>query len=434
MRTKLLPPAILFSLFVSVTAFAQTKSAMPWVTNPAFTTLNRGWDIEKDPMGNINAFGGYNGTQLKHYTPTGSLMWTHNTLYTQMVGDLAVDSLGNSYVTASYPASILKVNTSGVQQYKTTGVPGIAYWAIVTNCTKGKVVVGISDSTKGGYLAYMDPNTGALGTQVKVSNPGQDVRALCSSANGNYYLLTSDFGSNERCIGVDKNFNVLFNVPSLHNPTYMNTPLYSPATQGFNGIAADLQFVYTHSGDSVYKRDMFTGALLARAAVTSGSKDLHSGIYVDACGFVYAGNNFGFVKFNSSLVQNGIFTTGNGTFDISEAVANGEVLSTGNGHVASMQANACGAPVCNGATSGLKELANGKLTVFPNPSKGSFTIRTAAAQEKHIEIYDAQGKLVYGKPASGMETVIELPGIAKGLYFIRVTGISEVITERLVIE
>ncbi len=431
-RSALVILTLVLSFFITNLLTAQ-QSQMPWTINPAFGTTNKAWDVERDAAYNVNVHGGFNPTAVKHMTSAGLLMWTYNTGYNNYVGDMCVDSVGNIYVTGAYPARIAKINTAGVALYNTAGVNGVAYWAITASCSKGAIVVGVSDSTKGGYLAYVNPSTGALVSQTLISSPKQDIRAICSSANGNYYVLTSDAGSNERCIGVDKNFNVLFNVPSRHNPSYMNTPLYSPSTQGYNGIAADLMFVYTTSGDSIFKRDMFTGALLAKAGVVSGSKDANSGVWVDACGNIHVGNSFGFVKFNPSLAQIGVFTTGNVVYDVSGEMVNNEVLSCGNTFVSSMPANACASVTCNGGTSAIVEPVKEGIRIYPNPSTGQFTIALPAG-EKSVQVYDMLGNLVEEQTLNASQIQMGNKAYAKGIYLVRVIKGTEIFTEKLVVE
>jgi hypothetical protein len=90
---------------------------------------------------------------------------------------------------------------------------------------------------------------------------------------------------------------------------------------------------------------------------------------------------------------------------------------------------------------GVAENGNGYLvTAKPNPSEGIFNlVITGAEIEKlNVEIMDIQGKLVQGfveNNISGDFTrEINLGGLAKGVYYLRVNTGTTIVTEKLVIQ
>jgi|GEM_PF-4100630 len=405
-----------------------------WSVTPIFSSLNRAWDVERDASDNVIVFGGTNPMRIIKYTPIGAALWIHTTSYTQSVGDLALDSAGNTYVTAGYDASITKVNAGGSLAYKTTNVPGITYWALAASCKKNAIVLAYSDSTKGGYLAYIDLATGALTNQTKITGVKQDIRAICASPNGNYYLLTSDAGTNERVMGVDKNFGVLFDQPSLHNPSFSNTPLYSAGTQGYNGIAADMSFVYTNDGATLYKRDISNGNSLGSVAIAGGTKDANSGVWVDGCGNIFVGAANAVNKYTSSLVFVTNYNVAGAVYDISgESSTNGELAVCGNAFVASIPTSACAATTCSTTTS-INENELDETSIYPNPSNGIFTIKTSNNNEKQISIFDVLGKLVYETTTDTKDVVINTLNTERGIYFVRIISGSEVNTLRITLQ
>ena len=58
--------------------------------------------------------------------------------------------------------------------------------------------------------------------------------------------------------------------------------------------------------------------------------------------------------------------------------------------------------------------------VSPNPSSGVFNVKSKSAAEKEVFIYNVLGEQVYSTTFSGNTTSIDLSGLEKGVYFMRV--------------
>lgn len=69
--------------------------------------------------------------------------------------------------------------------------------------------------------------------------------------------------------------------------------------------------------------------------------------------------------------------------------------------------------------------------VFPNPAKDYVTVRTNAGDV--ISLFDIRGNLISSKTAPGDDTVIDLSGLARGMYLIRVTGNNQSGTRKLIV-
>ena len=78
------------------------------------------------------------------------------------------------------------------------------------------------------------------------------------------------------------------------------------------------------------------------------------------------------------------------------------------------------------------------VSIYPNPSRGIFTLECKQCSDaRHLSIVSGEGFEVYTKDISGnkqaMKELIDLRGIAAGVYFIRLTGTNDTRTGKLVI-
>lgn len=62
------------------------------------------------------------------------------------------------------------------------------------------------------------------------------------------------------------------------------------------------------------------------------------------------------------------------------------------------------------------------FTVAPNPAEGVFYIHTKTTEEKIISLFDALGVKVYETRSSGASVAVNTEGLAKGMYWLRVSG------------
>jgi hypothetical protein len=76
------------------------------------------------------------------------------------------------------------------------------------------------------------------------------------------------------------------------------------------------------------------------------------------------------------------------------------------------------------------------LAIYPNPCEGQFTVeyKTRAPTKTDIEIYNINSERVYTGSTDENLTSINLTGLAKGLYFVRMSNEKWVKTGKVMVE
>jgi hypothetical protein len=91
------------------------------------------------------------------------------------------------------------------------------------------------------------------------------------------------------------------------------------------------------------------------------------------------------------------------------------------------------------ACAGIEELSNPvHVSILPNPSNGLFRIQTTGLEGNlDLHVYNISGQVLYSvkMETSGINNhTIDLRGLAKGMYFVRITSQDKVFTEKLMVE
>ena len=333
----------------------QTVVIDPWTQTPAFVSnWDCVWECEKDGAGNVYIIGGVTPLQLIKYNSAGVLQWTYNTAYdtTSWLGGFAVDNIGNSYVTNGTTPGIIKVNTTGALQWSVGGGSLVEYWEIAFNCDQTKLIVGGTDNLRGAIFDINTANGAVLTTKIIAYGSAfsfppsiQEVRAITACGNGRYYFLTLD------SIGyINQNFTLcgantsIFKTTSTHGFSY-KCENFRKNNTGIMAIRADLNFVYTHNGTTLFKRSLANASIIASVAIPGGAATTSlgqkvvscSGIDIDASGNIYVGSTNAVTKFSSALVQLGTVAVPFNVYDVHVSTA-GDVIacgSTGNSGSAS---------------------------------------------------------------------------------------------------
>lgn len=84
-------------------------------------------------------------------------------------------------------------------------------------------------------------------------------------------------------------------------------------------------------------------------------------------------------------------------------------------------------------TTGIQELDNASIDVYPNPNGGSFTVNLRNSGSYVLQLSDVLGKTVLSQPAQQGKTLVNAQGLPEGVYTLTVSGANGVSTRRLVI-
>ena len=341
----------------------------PWTVSPNYVSnWDCVWECDKDGAGNVYTIGGVNPMVLTKYNAAGTFQWSYNTPYdtSSWLGTLATDIAGNSYVTNGTYQAIIKVNAAGALVFS-NGSPGGAgilteFWSIAFNCDQTKLVVGGTGGTgltPTPYVYDVSTSTGAVLASKKVAGGGgllnsQEVRAITPCGNSKYFWLAHD------TIGwLHQNFTFCPTGVSSYKRGNSYSLSYKCENWRYNNsgicaIKANTNFVYTHKGSTIDKRDLNTAVILSSAAVPGGAfasaQVRNSGIDIDACGNVYVGSANQVVKYDANLVQLATYATTFYVYDVHVSTG-GNIIACGasgtsasnprTGYIQSIAAGAC---------------------------------------------------------------------------------------------
>ncbi|HEX7413271.1 MAG TPA: T9SS type A sorting domain-containing protein [Bacteroidia bacterium] len=92
--------------------------------------------------------------------------------------------------------------------------------------------------------------------------------------------------------------------------------------------------------------------------------------------------------------------------------------------------NSNGCPV---AVAGIQQFANSnEVSIYPNPSNGSFIIEPSNNTKQTVNVYDVNGKLVLSQTLNG-KTTIDASSLNEGVYNISISSDEGIVNKRLVI-
>lgn len=115
---------------------------------------------------------------------------------------------------------------------------------------------------------------------------------------------------------------------------------------------------------------------------------------------------------------------GNGTYNISVAIIDFSTTCFYNDNI-NITFSVC---------TGVNESVASHFTIYPNPTNGWITVKTAANDKGAIEVTNLQGKVIYKNTLNSNTQNIDLSANAKGVYFVTVTTTNGVEVQKMVIQ
>jgi hypothetical protein len=377
----------------------------PWTLTPNMPNTNVVFYVKADSLGNAYIYGGDNPIRLQKYDPTGALVWTYNTPWTSgsvWFGALVTDRHGNSYITDGTGATCRKIDSSGAFVWSNSSAnppaTSIEYWSLALNCDETQVYVGGSRHVPFGFdfnatVFKINMTNGSVSTFSNVAHKAfngtptgiSEVRSMCWAPNGNLYYLTLDTVG-----GLTPALTFPFRRSSGYSfPYYMAYSSPSGSGQGQNNICANGQLLYTTDGETLHKRDITTGAILATATIPTGAANNNSGVAVDSCGNVYAGAQNRVVKYDANLTMITSVSVPEPVYDVSIG-ATGDVLACGHNFAVALAMSACKPlkAICQTSLAATTTQTNsgcsacsGTATANPQGGTGPFTYAWSAGAQ-----------------------------------------------------
>ncbi|MCW3076895.1 MAG: hypothetical protein JWO32_1504 [Bacteroidetes bacterium] len=318
----------------------------PWVSNISVASNNYGFDVDFDYAGNYFVFGGSGPFLISKYTAAGALLWTFGgTVPSQSwtslgtipsscyAGNFLVDKFsGKSFMGEGFNNStgtrIVRIDQNGLyDNFISTGNSAWQeLWDMGFYCNSG-AVFGLGGSTSGnGSAGILNQVTGNIVAQNFTGNAsaGQDVASHAIDPSGTVFLLfASSFSSllDNKIMKTNAAFNGnVWTQPTTYltmnesdNKLYPGSGMPGTYSNGFNGLAANANYLFYYDGFNLAAYNKTTGTKIGFTTIAGNSPKQQGGIAVDNCNNVYIGsqNNILCYNFNgTSFIPNGTIPTG----------------------------------------------------------------------------------------------------------------------------
>lgn len=291
----------------------------PWVTN--VTTLapsNYGYDVDHDNFGNLYVYGGNNSNKIAKYNNLGLLLWTFpgtisvpawssNTYASNFV---VHRTTGKSYTGQGFMpggTQIVRIDASGNYDNLISNAVSTwkEVWDMAYHCSTGSIY-GFGGSTSSNESgAIIDQITGSC-TPVAFFTIGSTAHDVVSHAidnTGEIYFLYASVASSAFMNNRIGRINAAFTSSVWLAPTNYNTMQESAnkqnyvggsaASNGFNALAVNSNYLYYYDGFNLSTYNKNTGAQITSTTITGYTARAQGGIAVDDCNNVYLGGNNG---------------------------------------------------------------------------------------------------------------------------------------------
>jgi hypothetical protein len=153
--------------------------------------------------------------------------------------------------------------------------------------------------------------------------------------------------------------------------------------------------------------------------------------------------DFATANYSSNNTVSVLLGTGTGNFGTStnytvgtlpRSIVSGDFNGDGKIDLVTANANSYDVSVLlNCAVAGIEQYTSSNaVSIYPNPSNGSFVIEPNSSAKQTMQIYDVNGKLVLSQTING-KTTIDASSLNEGVYNISLLSNEGVVNKRLVI-
>ena len=92
-------------------------------------------------------------------------------------------------------------------------------------------------------------------------------------------------------------------------------------------------------------------------------------------------------------------------------------------------ANNTGCITINRGTTGINEVAEGEVNVYPNPATTVINIDNAEGAQ--VSVFDINGRMISNVESASANQTIDASNLAKGMYIVRIANGNNVITKKV---
>jgi|GEM_PF-6828338 len=277
----------------------------PWVTAIAQPgELHYAWNLDWDSQGNmiVETFmtPAYQVKVMK-FNSSGELQWVFNTSYIEL-GDLTTNRNTNEIYYSEGHANatpVLRLSPTGIQTAifpYNGGVDNLEFWRMEFDRCNNQILMGLGGPMNSFTHGRMLPDLSAINNlEITPLDVQQDVNCIEIDPDGLTAYSRNSYGR------IYKTSLPGFNVPIWQNellPAFIPENMCAQitngfgwtSTNGFNGLAANRDFVFEYNGIELVKRNKTTGAILGQLTVGIQLYGLGGGgIDADLCGNVFVG-------------------------------------------------------------------------------------------------------------------------------------------------
>ena len=222
--------------------------------------------------------------------------------------------------------------------------------------------------------------------------------------------------------------------------------MYNPNYASYTGYATSINYDYGDGISDGTGVHMYNGSgnFVVSASDTIFASGWTNNSFVSTCSdivFVEPGASFGsdttICMQSSIIISPGVFDSYSwNTGQLTDSIIVGPILNPG---VITYTVDVTSAS-CNSMASititfdnctGIEEMKNHKLNVYPNPANDEFTLNTDFTQSCALKIYDNQGKMVVVQEMIGTVENIDVSCLQQGVYFLTVSDGNQIVRKKL---
>ncbi len=404
---------------------------------------------------------------LTKFDANGNVTWTKT--YGTVDGDWGSDVKQTSdggYIITGSSRNSSSVTQGSIYLIKTNN-SGVITWSTMWGNQMGFEGISIFQTTDGGYLCGGRAGNG-FNILIKTNNLGAITWArnnkaqTLQSVNLQQVIQTTDGGyamvgqgsalNNDWLISLAKTdaSGVMQWTKTFTTPSNFAKNIGDGLLQAWDGSFLIVGLSEDNPSGLLMLRISSTGALISSKVSTAIGSQNYSVLRLTKTsdgGFVAAAANNGVFLMKSDGYGNTGCTTSNATitentptyFDTQiTTLTNSGTTITNSPTITGTAITFNASTLCTG-TDIEENLSKDKVSVFPNPNSGKFTIKTqpinGLMQEGIIEIFNMIGeKVYYSNFSQQISKEIDFTNNSKGVYFVKITNGEKIFTEKIVIQ